>query len=289
LMAAEDSAGLFNRAWAMSPSLPQIRSAERAQSAYGELLAAAGCDEHDGLPGLSTLGTDALLHAQGALLERRSTALTAFAPTIPGAVVSDLARAHRDPRPLVVGTTRDEMQLFTAFDEAYAAMGVDDAQRRLGHRFDDPDAVIDTYRRHRPGATIGQLVSAFQTDEMFRSPIHEVLAARSQANTRSWTYWFTKSTPVFGGLLGSCHGLDIPYIFNNLDRQGVEMFTGTEPGREELAARMSSDLIAFASTGEAPWASYDPWSRTTRVYGDTIADIDDPEPELRALWECAAT
>jgi para-nitrobenzyl esterase len=289
LMAAEDSAPLFDRAWAMSPSLPQIRTAERAQSAYAELLDAAGCEEHDGLLGLSALDTDALLGAQGILLGHRSTALTAFAPTIPGEVVSDLARAHHDPRPLVVGTTRDEMQLFTAFDKAYASMGADDARKRIGHRFDNPDAVIDTYRRHRPGATIGQLVSAFQTDEMFRSPMRDLVSARSEAHTRSWTYWFTKSTPVFGGLLGSCHGLDIPYIFNNLDQQGVEMFTGNEPGREELAAQMSSDLITFACTGEAPWAPYHPELRTTRVYGDTIADIDDPEPDLRTLWECAAS
>ncbi len=288
LMAAEESMGLFHRAWAMSPSLPQIRSTHRAQSACTELLTAAGRGEHDGLASLSTLGTEELLHAQSTVLQRRSTALTAFAPTVPGGVVSDLSNAHRDPRPLVVGTTRDEMQLFTAFDDAYASMGTDDVRRRIGHRFEDPDAVIASYRRHRPGATIGQLLSAFQTDEMFRSPVLDLVSARSAANTRSWTYWFTKSTPVFGGLLGSCHGLDIPYIFDNLDRQGVEMFTGTETGRQELAAQMASDLIDFATTGEASWAPYRMGSRTTRIYGDTITDMDDPEADLRELWERAA-
>ena len=287
LMAAHRSESLFAQAWAMSPSLPQIRSAHRADQAAAALIEAAGLSD-DGHDGLRRLSTSELLAAQAVLLEHRSSALTAFAPTVPGALVSDLSDAHRDQRPLVIGTTRDEMQLFTAFDAAYASMAPDEARRRISHRFAQPDEVLALYRHHRDGATLGQLVSAIQTDEMFRAPVLEVLAARCEAGTRSWAYWFTKATSAFGGALGACHGLDIPYLFDNLDQPGVEMFTGNDPDRGGLAAQMSSDLIGFATTGSPPWSAYQTTSRPTRVYSDTTVDESDPEPELRSLWEDAA-
>lgn len=284
LMAARRSETLFAQAWAMSPSLPQIRSTGRARRAAAELIEAAGLsdDDHDSLRRLTS---DELLAAQAVLLEHRSSALTAFAPTVPGALISDLSDAHRDPRPLVIGTTRDEMQLFTAFDAAYASMAPDEARRRISHRFDQPDDVLALYRHHRHGATLGQLVSAIQTDEMFRAPALELLRARCDLGTQSWSYWFTKSTPAFGGVLGACHGLDIPYLFDNLDQPGVEMFTGSDPNRSRLATQMSSDLIEFATAGTPSWPAYDTTSRPTRIYDDTTEDQSDSEPELRSLWE----
>ena len=282
LMAAEASSGLFSRAWAMSPSITQIRSAPRAHDALAEILGHAGADDLETLA-LSTV--EDLLRAQAKVLETRSTALTAFAPTLQGAVIESLTAAIADPRPLVVGTTRDEMHLFTAFDAEYSSIGPDQLRARVAHHFADPDQALAAYRRHRREHSMGQLLSAVQTDLLFRSPATRVVADRSRAGAASWLYWFTMPTPAFGGLLGSCHGLDIPYIFRNLEQSGVEMFTGSADDRWMVADQISGDLIEFATSARAPWAGYDTTARTVRNYDVIPSDLRDPEPELRELWE----
>jgi para-nitrobenzyl esterase len=289
LSASPATAGLFAQAWAMSPSIPQFRSAERGAESLADLLDAASVRSLDEL---AERPVDAVLAAQGAVLADVSRSLDAFAPTPdadllpvgpePGSIA---AAAARDPRPLVVGTTRDESHLFTAFDPRLAQLDDAGLHRRYEARFaDDAPRAVSAYRRHRSDHTNGQLVSAMQTDETFRVPARRLADARHAAGGDTWMYWFTFPTPVFGGLLGSCHALDIPYAFHNLTRTGVELFTGTGAERAHVADRFADAVLRFAHRGDPGWDTYDPATRRTRrlhVEHDTVAD---PEPELRELW-----
>jgi para-nitrobenzyl esterase len=285
LLAVPAARDLFVRAWAMSPSLPQLRSRRRADAATSHLLEAAGVSTLDEL---SDVDLDRLLAAQASLLSDPAGAITAFAPTVDGDLLPApvLDAAATDPRPLVIGTTRDEMHLFNAFDPANAA--VDDAE--LHHRFERvfghgaPEAVR-RYRASRPGSTPGQLVSAMQTDETFRAPARRLASRRVDAGAATWMYWFTFATPAFGGLLGSCHGLDIPFAFHNLDRPGVEMFTGDGPERTDVANEFAGALVAFARGDDLHWPRYDTTARPTRLVDVVSATVDDPECELRRLWD----
>jgi para-nitrobenzyl esterase len=289
LMASPATRGLFAQAWAMSPSIPQFRSAARGAEAQAELLDAAGARS---LGELAQRPVDDVLAAQGAVLADLSRSLTAFAPTPddvllpvgpePGSIA---AAAARDPRPLVVGTTRDESHLFTAFDPKLAELDDAGLHRRYESRFADATSLaVEAYRRHRSDHTNGQLVSAMQTDETFRVPARRLAEGREAAGADTWMYWFTFPTPVFGGVLGACHALDIPYAFHNLSRTGVELFTGTGAEREHVADRFADAVLRFARHGDPGWDGYDTTRRRTRrlhVEHDTIAD---PEPELRELW-----
>ena len=290
LMATERSRGLFARAVAMSPSVPQLRSRERADEARGRLLDAAGVDHPDDLASLSA---DALLTAQAAVLAAGGDALTAFSPAVDGDLyTSDIANlAAHDPRPLLLGTNRDEMHLWTAFDPALT--GLDDSgalglfERELGHLA--PEA-LDTYRRHRPDHRPGQLVSALRTDAVFRVPARRLADARAARGGATHLYWFTFPTPAFGGVLGACHALDIPFAFDNLDRKGVEMFTGDSPERSLLAERFSGVLLDWAHGRSPGWDAYG-GSRPVQVLdvhsaiGDDV--VVDPESDLRELWDVA--
>ena len=158
----------------MSPSLAQLRSTTRADRATGELVAAAGVQSIDDL---RTCPVDDLLAAQAAVLADPTRALTAFAPTshgdlLPGDILADAAA---DPRPLVIGTTRDEMHLFNAFDPANWALDEPGLLTAFERRFPGrADVAISEYRAMRPDHTPGQLLSAMQTDEMLRVPVRRL-------------------------------------------------------------------------------------------------------------------
>ena len=120
------------------------------------------------------------------------------------------------------------MHLFTAFDPHYTKIDEEAARITFERHFASSEA-YDIYRDHRPGSTPPQLVSALETDGVFRWPAHRIAEARQQQKHSTHSYWFTFETPVFGGVLGSCHALDIPFALNNLDRKGVELLPATPP------------------------------------------------------------
>lgn len=281
LLAASASAGLFRRGWAMSPSIPQIRTVERAAEMAARLTQELGTD-----PRHATV--ERLLEAQMRCLAVPGDMLTAFAPTAGGSLVpADWSAAvAADGRPLVIGTTRDEMALFTAFDAANVALGPDELETAARRRFADrATEAVDVYRRHRPGFTAGQLVSAMQTDETFRVPAWTLAARRVATAAPTWMYWFTYPTPVFGGALGACHGLDIPYAFANLEQPGVTMFTGDSPDRWTVARHVAGALVAFARSGDPGWTPFDVDRRMTLRFDTERVEVSDPEPEIRRLWE----
>jgi para-nitrobenzyl esterase len=284
LLAAPTARTLFARGWAMSPSIPQLRSMARAERATHHLLRALGVDD---LGDLGSLGVDELLAAQGTLLGVPGASLTAFAPTSGGDLLPHhiTDTAADDTRPLVIGTNRDEMHLFTAFDSARAALDQEAVLAEFRRVFGDAAAhAVQVYRRHRPDAQNGQLTSALQTDETFRVPARTLALRRAHAGHRTWMYWFTYATPAFDGALGSCHGLDIPFAFHNLERPGVTMFTGDGDERTAVADEFSGRLVRFAHDGDPGWEPYDDARRSTRHIDVESATIDDPEPEIAQLW-----
>ena len=267
----------------MSPSIPQLRTADEASEAGARFVGATRAAPEE----LVTLPVERLMEAQAQVLSSTDR-FTAFSPTADGDVLGlhPVATAAANPIPLVVGTTRDEMSLFTAFDPAYAGLTRDDVVRRASKHFGDErgDDAVRAYELARPGATPVQLASAIATDEVFRAPARRLAARRADAGNPTWMHWFTFPTPAFGGVLGACHGLDIPFAFDNLARPGVELFTGDGRDRQPVADTFARALIELARKGEPGMAAYDTATRTTMVIGVPSGPVDDPEPDLRVLW-----
>src|SRR5207253_2162814 len=67
--------------------------------------------------------------------------------------------------------------------------------------------------------------------------------------------------PVFGGILRSAHALEIPFVFDNLDRGRAEVLTGTGPERQGIADAMHRSWIAFARDGNPQHAGLPEWPR----------------------------
>lgn len=289
LLVAPAARGLFHRAIAQSPSIPQLRSRHRATEAADELLQALGIDAAD-VGRIIDVPLGQLMAAQAELVRAPAKAFTAFAPTPDGIVLparaSDaLADGAAGGVPVLLGTTRDEMRLFTFADPVYATMDEAALQARAERAFGDNATVaIAAYRAARPGYSPGQLASAIATDETFRSPADRAAEVLGATGSPVWSYWFTYPSPAFGRLLGACHGLEIPFVFGNLHQRGVLLFTGDGDDRLPIGAEMHAAWVAFARAGDPGWPRWDPVERETRVFGPPGGVVADPEPELRALW-----
>jgi para-nitrobenzyl esterase len=286
LMASPDARGLFHRVWSMSPSIGQYRSLERADMHADRFLELAGAAD-DGA--LSSMTPEQLLEAQKSLIGESSRAYDFFSPTaggthLPGDIV-EMAAAS-DAR-LVVGTTRDENRLFGAFTPDAQNMTGDKMTQMMNALLPDRSDAVDVYRRHRPGENDAQIVMAAQTDEGFRQRAIRLAEKHTANGGTSHMYWFTWPTPAFGGVLGSCHAVDIPFTFDNLNAPGISMFTGDAPERAVLARDLSSQLVSFAIDGTVDWPSFCRERRATRVFDVESMVLHDPEPEIRALWESA--
>ena len=143
---------------------------------------------------------------------------------------------------------------------------------------------LDAYGRARPAATPGQLAAAIATDHGFRLPAIRFAEARLAAGRPTWMYLFTWPSPTFGGLLGACHGIELPFVFHNLAQPGVELLTGTGAERGPLADAVQAAWLRFARDGHPGWAGYDLADRLTMRFDTECGVVADPEADLRKVW-----
>jgi para-nitrobenzyl esterase len=191
--------------------------------------------------------------------------------------------------PLLIGTCRDEMTLFTAAIPGFDLM-TDEALPMVAAMLLQGDAteLVGTYRRTRPDATAPQRAVAIATDT-FRVGSIRVAERKIAADPAPvYMYRLDFETPVLGGKLGAPHALDIGFMFDNLHASPLH---GDRPGSQELADRMSEAWLAFARHGDPghaglpSWPAYDLEGRSTMIFDAECRVVDDPDGEERQAWE----
>lgn len=283
LMAAPAAKGLFHRVWALSPSIGQLRTLERAETLLAEYLSLLSCDS---LAEAATKSVEELLAAQNTLITRPSAGYDFFSPAGGGSGLPHdiLGEAARSGIPLVLGTNRDENKLFSAFNAEFTSKTEADwlatTEATFGARAEEARSVYARLRTGEPW----ELISAVTTDVGFRQHARRLAEARVAEGTPTWMYWFTFASTSFGGRFGCCHALDIPFVFDMLDAPGAEALTGDSPERAGIADRFGHELISLATHGHPSWAQYDASTRSTLVIDTTTTLVDDPESEIRALF-----
>jgi len=187
---------------------------------------------------------------------------------------------------VLVGTNRDEMTIF-------GIGGIDEERLRriAGRTFADGDAALAAYRTEWPGAEPDDLLMAIMTDSVFRIPAVRVAEAQVQNGGTAYQYLFTWQSRAFGGRLKSTHALEIPFVFNNLSRAGVDIFLGPGAAPQALADAMHAAWIAFVRAGNpscdavGEWPAYDLTRRPVMELGDQIGVRSDPYGATRTLWQ----
>jgi para-nitrobenzyl esterase len=199
-------------------------------------------------------------------------------PVHPVEAARDGATADVD---LLIGTNADEYGLFVAPTglDAMTSETLAGTVRRLGV---DPAAMIETYRAQLPDATPAELFVAIQSDWFCRVPAIRYTDARRQAGADSHVYEFAWRPPTYGGRLGACHTLEIPFVFETLDDPwGVELRGPDAP--RALADLVHGTWVRFIATGDPGWPAYGD-ARTVRRLDLDSSTVLDPEAFRRLAW-----
>lgn len=159
---------------------------------------------------------------------------------------------------LLIGTNAEEMNLYLV------PTGVREKAGRFISWFvlrkSHPQAwvVLKAYGMGTKGRRPGQVLTDTMNDLVFRWPARR-LAEEHQGRTHF--YQFDWGSPAFGGQLGACHALEIPFVFDTLaSATGPEGLAGEAPP-QELATHMHALWVRFATDGQLPWPEFTPDSR----------------------------
>jgi para-nitrobenzyl esterase len=274
--------GLFKRAIQQSGigrASPAV-AAERIGGAMLELLDLDASRARDML----TLPVDAILRAQSGIAQKLG-ADTRFNPvidpdTLPALPLQGIADGAAKAVEIIIGTNRDEVKLF---DAALPRDPIDDATLLQRVRATLPKAgeseareLVGVYRASRkarglPDSNLDML-DAINSDIRFRIPSLRWALNQRAAGGKAWVYLFTHPSPARRGLFGSCHALEMPFVFGTLGAPTQDKFAGTGPDVERLSHEMMDAWLGFTISGEpataasGPWPQYDAAKRPTMIF-----------------------
>ena len=184
-----------------------------------------------------------------------------FAPVVDGAVLPSTPWEARHGVDLLVGHTRDEHRLFTALE------GVTEEQAATAVEVFAPGPY--------PAAEPVALYEWVLSDWLFRMPsLH--LAERAAAAVHFYEL-------TWSGVLGACHGLDVPLVFGNLTSGLPASLIDDLAAAEAVSAQMRAAWIAFATDGDPGWPTFD--SGLVQIFDAEPLVAPYPEVESRKIWQ----
>jgi para-nitrobenzyl esterase len=294
--------GLFRRAIVQSGGVHvhALVEAERAAERLASALGIASCTREL----LEHVPASELVAATEEMGKRRpdpGMIPLPFLPVVDGALLPDnpmaaVANGAAAGIDLVIGTNRDELTLFGLGNPALMALDEDGVTRWVDNAVPDMPGVevIDAYRSalQARGESIDPTAVwvAVGTDIVFRWPSLQLAAAHVARGSRAFVYLFDWESPAFGGILGSCHALELPFVFGAVGHPAVQVFSGAGPAVETLSRQMQQAWLAFAATGDpghegiGPWLPWGPADRATMIFGaDTRLEAAPRDEELAVL------
>ncbi len=299
LLSIPRTEGLFRRAIAQSGAAHQVISTTAAQRVAQHLAKELGVASTR--EAIAAVPVDRVLQAQAKLdadlaacpdPERWGSevavSLMLWQPVIDGNVIparpiDAIAAGVAGNIDLMVGTNTDEHRMFLVPGGAIDNI-TNEALAGVVAAYGLPvEATLAAYRAAHRGASAGDLLAAIQTDWYWRIPAIRLADAHAKRSGSTYMYEFAWRSPQFDGLLGACHALEIPFVFDTLGN-GTELLWGTDPP-QQLADTMHAAWVAFATNGECGWPKYDLSRRATMRFDITSEVVDDPRSAERALWE----
>lgn len=302
LMGCPAARGLFHKAIPQSGSCQAIHTDRDGSAAVtAAMLSTLGLAAPH-VRQLRELAVEKILGAQQQvtlqLLMAGGRNLLPFQPVVDGRVLSRhpidvVAAGGAQDVPLLVGTTLDEWKLFSFMDTELRQLDDDKMAMRLQQRLAHADGakIVAGYRASRPQASGAALWVAMETDRMFRLPAIRLAEAQLAVGSAVYMYLFTWPSPAFGGVLGACHAIELPFVFDCLDLPGAANFVGAGPEARQLAGWTLDAWAAFAHRGDPSpagidgWPRYDATRRATMEIGARCGVLDDPAANERRLWD----
>lgn len=284
LMAMPAAAGLFHKAIVQSGSGIKVLEPAQAEESTKKVLAALGLSAAE-------VGKLRALPMR-IIAEALPTAGAEFRPVVDGRALPRHPFHPDAPEiskgvPLLVGTTKDETtSLVGGRDESLFGLTWEALPARLEPELRglDPGQVIAELRRIDPKARPSDVYFTATTEYRFRRRAY-VQAERkaAQGGAPAYMYLFGWESPVDGGKWKSPHSVEHAMVFDNVAKSAS--MVGTGPDAQKVANAVSSAWVRFARTGDPGWAAYTPQTRTTMVFDVESKVVDDPDADVRRLFE----
>ncbi|WP_232481642.1 carboxylesterase/lipase family protein [Arthrobacter sp. YN] len=301
LLGMPASPGLFRRAIVQSGTAERHRSPEDSSRIGLEFMALCGLNPSSPEE-LLALPVKQLLGAQEELVQRAGAENfavplpfqpTVGTPSLPAPPLEAVRNGLNSSVDLLIGTNLNEGSFAVEMRPAFpsdppteqraaavlAAAGVPGGEEKYAQLL-----------ARTPGFMAGgkQVLEAAISDTVYRQPSNRLLDARQGSLGKSFCYLFTWRSPAMGGKLGSCHALEIPFVFRQPGSPEADFLTqGRAPlGLSEM---MSTAWSAFAQTGHPTAPGLPDWTvygvdRMTMILDALPRMATDPLRELREFW-----
>lgn len=289
LMVAPAARGLFHKAIMESGTPKELNDKATAAEVSRTYMKIAGVTN---IKDLQALTMAQMLDAERKLFDTRF-GYSAFRPVMDGTVLDELpmqaiAMGHGTSVPILIGTNLDEVRFWEALydvplEQKPESLLLKQLEGVVGSKAAE---VINTYRE--ADANYGDSVIHLIGDALMRLPAIRFAEANSQRQP-TYMYLFTYHSTSDYKNYGSCHGMELPFVFGTIDDLDVIVFTGRSTQREAVMSQVQQAWVNFARTGDPSqpglaWLKYDAKMRSTTELGATSRIVDDPRSEERSLW-----
>ena len=308
LMASPEAAGLFQKAIPQSGAGHNALTVEETNATAYKFCEALGVDPND-VDALmaadpadiltASVAVDPIANADSAEemadVGASATPQMPFQPVIDGTFLSQLPIDHirngsADGIATLVGSLDEEMKLLAAAgpgqpmtEEAVTAV--------LGMMHPDGASAFTTYRAARrergEDDSPDEIFVAVIGDVMLRVPGLRLADAQT-LRAPTYAYLFDWKSPGMNGALGSCHALELPFVFGT--HAVAPEFAGSGPEADAFAEATMDTWLAFARTGnpnsdaaEAP--VWDTLAKPIMVLGTDIRVEHDWRGQEIGVWD----
>ena len=290
LLTSASAKGLFHRAIVQSGHGAMVRDIGVAQKLVTKL--ARKLNVTPDMEGFRTVGPDAAADAIESLskpnaIDLRDSSgfepvfgISRFIPVygddlLPQKPIDALRQGAGADIDLLIGTNAEEMNLYFVPTGVRAKLPRLMAWWLLSRSLPKARKALKAYGLGQKAKRAGEAFAEATTDLVFRHPARQFAEAH-QGN--SWMYEMEWQSPACDGMLGACHGIELPFVFDTLHTAtGPRGLAGENPP-QGLARQIHDLWSGFASDGKLPWPR---WDGERLVYqlaaGKAIA-----EPEMPA-------
>ena len=275
--------GLFNKAIVQSGSMTGMLNNEYSRKLGLAFVKELGINTNQ-LDKINEFSYQELVEAGNRASRKLSTDLKAegknirigYSPVIDGKYVVGPAFDPNAPEvsrnvPMIIGTNLNEF-CFKNDIEISQEEAMQQLTQRLGSK-EDAIKFMENFKQVYPNQAPKEMLN---TDiNARRSAIKQAISKSKQGNADVYLFLFTWKPTV--NALGASHGMELPFMFNNIDLQR-EMTGGTDDAYQ-LANLMSSSWIAFIKTGNPNIDGLPHWTPFTEENGTTM--IFDNQPHIK--------
>jgi para-nitrobenzyl esterase len=181
-------------------------------------------------------------------------------PGLPAAWPQALAAGHLDGKPLLTGTTRDEMAAFFASDPRIQAITAGQASQIVARQVGGAGRFSRAAAR-RPDASPADVLTEVETEIVFRDGTLAIAGHHAGAGHPAYVYQFDYTPDPDSARLGTAHCAELPFFFDTLDAYPDSPMLGRPAAAARALGRTFSHAVAaFAAVGRpaGQWPPYQP-------------------------------